>query len=65
MNLKTIEKRTLIIISSIIFILFLTLSGKLFEDVKADEIVINQVPVTGTLEFWTIPGLKFQMFGDI
>jgi len=36
----------------------------MFEDVPADEIVINQVPISGELQFWTNPGLKAQMFGS-
>ena len=62
---NTEKQRLLSIILGVSFVLLMIFSGKLFEDVAADEIVINQVPVTGTLEFWTTPGLKFQMFGDI
>jgi regulator of protease activity HflC (stomatin/prohibitin superfamily) len=35
----------------------------MFEDVPADEIIVNQVPISGELQFWTNPGLKAQMFG--
>lgn len=45
----------------ILFIIFL--GGMIVEDVPADKIIINQVPITGTLEYWTEPGLEWQMFG--
>ena len=46
-----------------IFVLFIASFG-LFEDVAADEIIINQVPITGTLNFWTDPGWKIQSWGS-
>ena len=63
--LDTGNQRLLSVVLCAAFVVVLIFSGKLFEDVEADEIVINQVPVTGTLEFWTTPGMKFQVFGDI
>jgi regulator of protease activity HflC (stomatin/prohibitin superfamily) len=59
------NKQFLGIVLGATFVVVLIFSGKLFEDVEADEIVINQVPITGKLEFWTTPGMKFQAFGDI
>jgi len=47
----------------IIFALII-LSFKFVEDVPADKIVINQVPISGTLQYWTTPGWKAQMFGS-
>lgn len=34
-----------------------------FKDVKNETIVVNQVPISGVMEYWTTPGLKFQKFG--
>lgn len=59
------NRKLLSVVLCVAFVVLLVFSGKLFEDVAADEIVINQVPITGKLEYWTNPGLKFQMFGDI
>ena len=47
----------------ILAVVFISLIGKIVEDVDARKIVVNQVPVSGTLEYWTTPGLKFQKFG--
>jgi regulator of protease activity HflC (stomatin/prohibitin superfamily) len=64
---KSVESlRGKILIGGLCFILFLGLIfiGKLVENVKADQIIINQVPITGTLDYWTTPGWKFQKFGE-
>jgi regulator of protease activity HflC (stomatin/prohibitin superfamily) len=52
-----------ILIISVITLFVVFLSGSLLEEVPADEIIINQVPVSGTLEFWTQPGTEIQRFG--
>ena len=59
------RRQVLAIIAGICFFVIMIFSAKIWEDVRAEEIVINQVPITGTLEYWTTPGVKFQMFGDI
>jgi len=66
-QLSTAQLKKYIILgfSVVAFVIVLLLMGKVVENLSADEIVINQVPVTGTLEFWTDPGWKFQGFGDI
>lgn len=59
-------KKKVIVGLTVVFIFFtLIFIGKIIENVAADEIVINQVPITGTLEFWTTPGWKLQGFGDV
>lgn len=50
-------------ILGVIVIFAYVLSFSMFEDVPADEIIVNQVPISGELQFWTNPGLKAQMFG--
>ena len=64
-NFEITKKQLLAGIIGISFLILLLFLGKTLEDVAADEIIINQVPVTGTLKFWTTPGLKFQAFGDM
>jgi hypothetical protein len=34
-------------------------AGKLFENVNADEIVVIQSPISGTLTWYTAAGLKW------
>lgn len=48
---------------SVVAIIGLSCIGSLVEDVKNEEIVVNQVPFTGTMEVWATPGMKFQRFG--
>ena len=48
---------------SIIVIVFFSVSGKLFEDVDAGEIVVIQDPFDGELHVYTQPGVELQMFG--
>ena len=37
--------------------------GRIGEDVKNEEIVVNQFPITGNMEYWTTPGFHWQWFG--
>ena len=64
------ENRTLptkkIVLSSVIGILvivFLCCIGSLVEDVDNEDIVVNQVPITGTMDVWSAPGMYAQKFG--
>lgn len=64
------ENRTLptkkIVLASVIGILvivFLCCVGSLVEDVDNEDIVVNQVPITGTMEVWSAPGMYPQKFG--
>lgn len=57
------RKVRMITIAVAALVIFFSSFG-LFEDVAANEIIINQVPVTGTLNFWTTPGWKLQKFGS-
>ena len=61
---RTLPKRTIIGIVTIIIAAFMVFAlPKIGEDVKNEEIVVNQVPFTGELEYWTTPGFKWQWFG--
>lgn len=56
-------KKILAIIIALFAIVFVSSIGKIAEDVKNNQIVINQFPITGKMAFWTEPGLKWQWFG--
>lgn len=53
-----------IVILGVLAVFLVIGSFSIIEDVPADEIVINQVPISGTLQCWTTPGWKAQMFGS-
>ena len=57
------KKHVIGIAIGILFIVFLCLLGKIGEDVKTEQIVVNQRPFSGHMEYWTDPGFKWQMFG--
>lgn len=61
---KSVKRWTLGVVGIIILIFVLFSAGSLVEDVDADKIIVNQVPISGTLNFWTEPGLEFQKFGN-
>lgn len=48
---------------AILAIVFIACLGRIGEDVKNEQIVVNQYPFTGTMEYWTTPGFKWQWFG--
>lgn len=59
-------RRTVIAVLCGIFVLgFLGLSGKLYEYIEADSIVVIQSPISGELKWYTNPGLVWQGFGDV
>lgn len=51
------------IICGIFAIIVLCLMGSVAEDVKNEQIVVNQYPFTGKMAYWTDPGLEWQWFG--
>lgn len=57
------SKRLYGVILAIIAIAILSCLKSLVEDVKNEEIVVNQVPFTGTMEVWSQPGMQYQAFG--
>lgn len=44
-------------------VVFLFMLPKIGEDVKNEQIVVNQAPFTGNMSYWTTPGFKWQWFG--
>jgi len=61
--MKDLKKYVLIGAASIIVIVLLCCIGSLAEDVDNKNIVVNQVPITGTMDVWSSPGLYAQKFG--
>lgn len=59
------KKVVIIAIVAAIAITTLCYLGSIAEDVKNDQIVVNQVPITGTMEVWSQPGMYAQKFGHI
>ena len=60
-----VKKSVTITIIVTIAIVLLSCLGSLAEDVKNETIVVNQVPITGTMEVWSKPGMYAQKFGHI
>jgi hypothetical protein len=59
-------KRIIVLASSfIILFLAITLSGQLVENIPADSIVCIQAPFSGTLNWYTDPGIQMQWFGKV
>ena len=48
---------------AIIAVVFVACLGRIGEDVKNEQIVVNQFPLSGEMEYWTTPGFKWQWFG--
>lgn len=51
------------IVVAVIAIFCLVCAKSVAEDVRNEEIVVNQYPFTGEMAYWTTPGLKGQWFG--
>lgn len=62
---KSIRTKILFGFAMLALLLVLIFSAKIGEDVANNQIVVNQVPITGTMEYWTTPGFKFQKFGTV
>ena len=52
-----------IAIVAVIAIITLCSLGRIGEDVKNETIVVNQMPFSGKMQYWTTPGFKWQWFG--
>ena len=63
--LRVTKKLILSVIFAAVGILFVFMSSSIGEDVKNEEIVVNQAPFTGRMSYWTTPGFKWQWFGRI
>ena len=57
------KRQIFAVFCAILAIVVVALSGKIGEDVKNEQIVVNQYPFTGKMVYWTEPGFKWQWFG--
>lgn len=64
-NLNISKKTILGIVFAFVALLFLFCLPKIGEDVKNEQIVVNQAPFTGKMSYWTEPGFHWQWFGAI
>ena len=61
MNLKT---KVMAIVLGVLALFVVCMIPALGEDVKNEEIVVNQYPFTGEMAYWTTPGFKWQGCGN-
>lgn len=61
--MKFDAKHIIAIFVGAVSILSLCLLGKIGQDVKNEQIVVNQMPFSGEMCYWTTPGFKWQWFG--
>jgi regulator of protease activity HflC (stomatin/prohibitin superfamily) len=57
--------RVFAVVAAAGFLLSLALIGQLVQNVAADEVVVIQSPVSGSLTWFTTPGPKWQGFGKV
>lgn len=63
-NRTVVTKKHLVGIAiGVLFVVFLCCLGRIGEDVKNEQIVVNQFPFTGEMAYWTEPGFHGQWFG--
>lgn len=60
----TLNKKSITaIVFAVLATIFLFMLPNIGEDVRNEEIVVNQYPFSGKMAYWTNPGWKGQMFG--
>lgn len=63
-NIKNMGAKGILgIIAILVAVIFLCCLGSIMENVKNNQIVINQRPISGEIEIWKTPGLRGQWFG--
>lgn len=62
---KIETKQIITAVCSVFAIVVLFMLSSIVEDVKNETIVINQMPVTGEMKYWTTPGMRGQWFGKM
>lgn len=64
MNNKILSKGAILgIVLAVIAVFCIICAKSVAEDVRNEEIVVNQYPFTGKMAYWTSPGLRGQWFG--
>jgi len=61
--LRLSKTRVATIILGAFVIVVLCCLGRIGEDVKNEQIVVNQFPFSGRMDYWTTPGFRGQWFG--
>ena len=61
--IKLTKGKVTAIICGVFALIVLCMLGSIGEDVKNEQIVVNQYPFTGEMAYWTDPGFKWQWFG--
>ena len=61
--IKLTKGKVTAIICGVFALIVLCMLGNIGEDVKNEQIVVNQYPFTGEMAYWTEPGFKWQWFG--
>lgn len=59
------RKKFFMAVTALVALVLLICSSKLVEDVDARKIVVKQAMGTGTMSYWTTPGLKWQGWGKL
>lgn len=57
------KSKILAIFAGLVAVIIIACAGAIGEDVKNEQIVVNQFPFTGQMAYWTTPGYKWQWFG--
>ncbi len=57
------KNKVIAIVLGAFVLVCLSMIGKIGEDVKNEQIVVNQYPFSGEMAYWTQPGWKWQGFG--
>jgi hypothetical protein len=61
----SVKRIVTLAVSFVLLVIILFSAGSILENVPADEIVVIQSPVSGDLEWYITPGLKWQGFGKV
>ena len=62
--IKLTKGKVTAIICGVFALIVLCMMGSIGEDVKNEQIVVNQYPFSGKMSYWTEPGFKWQWFGS-
>lgn len=64
-NMGSVRMKVAGVGAVILLFVFMALSGMMFENVDADEIMVVQAPTSGELTWYTAPGIQWQGFGKV
>ena len=62
--IKITKGKVTAIICGVFAFIVICMLGSIGEDVKNEQIVVNQYPFSGKMSYWTEPGFKWQWFGS-